>query len=80
MNEFSASRSYTQVAKLGNWSRSITKLAALWGNGDFGRLGFGNLNSQSRPSICPPSTFDNHNLRDIACGGAHTLFLSGRVF
>ncbi|CAM8950983.1 unnamed protein product [Rhodiola kirilowii] len=70
------SASSYQVAKLNNWSRSITRLAALWGNGDFGRLGLGDLNSQSRPSFCPPSAFDNHNLRDIACCGAHTLFLT----
>uniref|UniRef100_A0A7N0U0P0 RCC1-like domain-containing protein n=1 Tax=Kalanchoe fedtschenkoi TaxID=63787 RepID=A0A7N0U0P0_KALFE len=68
--------STSQVAKSGRWSRPITRLAALWGNGDFGRLGLGDLNSQSKPSFCPPSAFDHQNLRAIACGGAHTLFLT----
>lgn len=51
------------------------RFAALWGNGDFGRLGLGSLESQWRPAVC--STFDRHNLVAIACGGAHTLFLTG---
>lgn len=66
-------------------------VAALWGNGDFGRLGLGtNTNaddsssgsvvaSRWRPVIC--SAF-RESLRSIACGGAHTLFLteSGNVY
>ncbi|XP_021772646.1 ultraviolet-B receptor UVR8-like [Chenopodium quinoa] len=56
------------------------RFAALWGNGDFGRLGLGSVDSQWRPVICP--AFNGDNLRSIACGGAHTLFLteSGRVY
>lgn len=56
------------------------RFAALWGNGDFGRLGLGNLESKWTPVIC--SAFENDSLRAIACGGAHTLFLteSGRVY
>ncbi|KAL8159156.1 hypothetical protein V2J09_000693 [Rumex salicifolius] len=55
------------------------RFAALWGNGDYGRLGLGNLDSQWKPAVC--SSFDN-SLRAIACGGAHTLFLteSGRIY
>ncbi|XP_034691673.1 ultraviolet-B receptor UVR8 [Vitis riparia] len=56
------------------------RFAALWGNGDFGRLGLGSLESQWRPAVC--SAFDHHSLVAIACGGAHTLFLteSGCVY
>ncbi|KAM0841621.1 hypothetical protein ACQ4PT_058890 [Festuca glaucescens] len=59
------------------------RVAALWGNGDYGRLGLGALKSRWSPTACPfflgrpgdpPAS--------LACGGAHTLFLthSGRVF
>ncbi|CAI0403914.1 unnamed protein product [Linum tenue] len=59
-----------------------TRFAALWGNGDYGRLGFGNLDSQSTPKPLFPSSFRDQTLKSIACGGAHTLFLteSGQVF
>ncbi|CAK9319357.1 unnamed protein product [Citrullus colocynthis] len=71
------------------WRRRITRwfssnsgkrFAAVWGNGDFGRLGLGNLDSQWSPVPC--SALDHQMLKDIACGGAHTLFLteSGRVY
>nr|XP_009794156.1 PREDICTED: ultraviolet-B receptor UVR8 isoform X4 [Nicotiana sylvestris] len=58
------------------------RFAAFWGNGDYGRLGHGTLESQWRPKVLFPSVFDNQNLREIACGGAHTLFLTenGRVY
>ncbi|VAH13872.1 unnamed protein product [Triticum turgidum subsp. durum] len=59
------------------------RVAALWGNGDHGRLGLGALESRWSPTACPffltrpadPPT-------SLACGGAHTLFLTegGRVF
>lgn len=54
------------------------RFAALWGNGDFGRLGLGSLESQWRPAVC--SAFDRHSLVAIACGGAHTLFLTGSLW
>ncbi|XP_010674387.2 ultraviolet-B receptor UVR8 isoform X2 [Beta vulgaris subsp. vulgaris] len=56
------------------------RVAALWGNGDYGRLGLGSVDSQWKPAIC--SGFNGDNLRSIACGGAHTLFLteSGHVY
>ncbi|XP_010272767.1 PREDICTED: ultraviolet-B receptor UVR8 isoform X2 [Nelumbo nucifera] len=70
---------------LGFWRRWMStepkkRFAALWGNGDYGRLGLGKLDSQWRPAVCPG--FENESLRAIACGGAHTLFLteSGCVF
>ncbi|XP_052197694.1 ultraviolet-B receptor UVR8 isoform X2 [Diospyros lotus] len=50
------------------------RFAALWGNGDYGRLGLGGLESQWRPAFC--SAFGSQSLRSIACGGAHTLFLT----
>lgn len=74
--------------------RGIAVVAAMWGNGDFGRLGLGAsvdssdggdgsrdsvVASRWRPTIC--SAF-RENLRSIACGGAHTLFLteSGNIY
>lgn len=51
------------------------RFAALWGNGDYGRLGLGNVNSQWKPVAC--SAFNGDLLRSISCGGAHTLFLTG---
>ncbi|KAK8447797.1 hypothetical protein SEVIR_8G155100v4 [Setaria viridis] len=59
------------------------RVAALWGNGDYGRLGLGALESRWSPTACP---FFLSRAADppasLACGGAHTLFLtqSGRVF
>lgn len=55
------------------------RFAAVWGNGDFGRLGLGNLESQWRPKSILPSAFDDQSLKEIACGGAHTLFLTGEL-
>ncbi|KAH6781868.1 Regulator of chromosome condensation family protein [Perilla frutescens var. frutescens] len=52
------------------------RFAAVWGNGDFGRLGLGNLESQWRPKPILPSAFGDQSLKEIACGGAHTLFLT----
>ncbi|KAG5035851.1 hypothetical protein JHK87_010761 [Glycine soja] len=58
-----------------SFSRDAGKrFAALWGNGDYGRLGLGNLDSQWKPVVCP--AFRNKTLNAIACGGAHTLFLT----
>jgi len=56
------------------------KWAALWGNGDFGRLGLCSPMSKWEPTIC--KSLQNHQPRSIACGGAHTLILTdqGRVF
>ncbi|XP_057791578.1 ultraviolet-B receptor UVR8 isoform X2 [Salvia miltiorrhiza] len=52
------------------------RFAAVWGNGDFGRLGLGNLKSQWRPKPILPSAFGDQSLKEVASGGAHTLFLT----
>ena len=53
------------------------RVAALWGNGDYGRLGLGVLESRWSPTVCP---FFLARAADppasLACGGAHTLFLT----
>ncbi|XP_043705871.1 probable E3 ubiquitin-protein ligase HERC4 isoform X2 [Telopea speciosissima] len=61
-------------------SESQRRFAVLWGNGDYGRLGLGSLDSQWEPAVCP--AFEKESLRAIACGGAHSLFLTetGRVY
>ncbi|CAJ1974860.1 unnamed protein product [Sphenostylis stenocarpa] len=68
-----------RASVLGFLTRSFSReagkrFAALWGNGDYGRLGLGNLDSQWKPVVCP--AFRNQTLNAIACGGAHTLFLT----
>uniref|UniRef100_A0A2P2K1N2 RCC1-like domain-containing protein n=1 Tax=Rhizophora mucronata TaxID=61149 RepID=A0A2P2K1N2_RHIMU len=58
------------------------RYAAVWGNGDFGRLGSGSLDSQWKPRPLLSSAFHHQSLVSIACGGAHTLVLTdtGRVY
>ncbi|XP_057860904.2 ultraviolet-B receptor UVR8 isoform X3 [Cryptomeria japonica] len=70
--------------KLVRWGRGIgsssgekkKRWAALWGNGDYGRLGLGSLQSRWEPTLSLCSSPSS-----IACGGAHTLLLTeqGRV-
>lgn len=54
------------------------RFVALWGNGDYGRLGLGNLSSQWRPAVSPFFSRDDDLVVSVACGGAHTLFLTGK--
>ncbi|KAJ6353732.1 hypothetical protein OIU76_002702 [Salix suchowensis] len=63
-------------------SEGTKRFAAVWGNGDYGRLGFGNLDSTWWPKLINSSSFHTSNLKSISCGGAHTLFLTetGRVY
>ncbi|KAK1301536.1 Ultraviolet-B receptor UVR8 [Acorus calamus] len=58
------------------------RFAALWGNGDYGRLGIGRLESKWRPTVCPYFGVDDDPPLSVACGGAHTLFLTekGHVY
>ncbi|KAI3472760.1 hypothetical protein Pfo_031077 [Paulownia fortunei] len=68
-----------ESGRLEDFAEELSKgkrFAAVWGNGDFGRLGLGNLESQWRPKPILPSAFDDQGLKEIACGGAHTLFLT----
>ncbi|XP_010423034.1 PREDICTED: ultraviolet-B receptor UVR8-like isoform X1 [Camelina sativa] len=61
-------------------NESGKRFAAMWGSGDYGRLGLRNLDSQWTPAVC--SALSDHSIRAVACGGAHTLFLTEtrRVF
>ncbi|XP_051115280.1 ultraviolet-B receptor UVR8 isoform X2 [Andrographis paniculata] len=52
------------------------RFVGVWGNGDFGRLGLGSLDSQWRPKPIASSAFDDQSLIEVACGGAHTVFLT----
>jgi len=48
---------------------------ALWGNGDFGRLGLASTESCWKPTVC--KSMQNLQPVAVACGGAHTLVLTG---
>lgn len=55
-------------------------LVALWGSGEFGRLGHGDHRTIAEPTIC--EALGEHSIRQVACGGAHSVVLTdkGRVF
>lgn len=48
---------------------------ALWGNGDYGRLGMASTASFWEPTVC--KSMQNLQPVAVACGGAHTLVLTG---
>lgn len=77
---WSSSTSSINKSSSSSWDCEKKKWAALWGNGDFGRLGLCSPMSKWEPTIC--KSLQNHQPRSIACGGAHTLILTdqGRVF
>ncbi|GJW16609.1 reverse transcriptase domain-containing protein [Tanacetum coccineum] len=50
------------------------KIVALWGNCDYGTLGLGSLESKWRPAYV--SGLWDGCLKDVACGGSHTFFLT----
>jgi hypothetical protein len=48
---------------------------ALWGNGDYGRLGQASASSFWAPTLC--MSMQTLQPMAVACGGAHTLVLTG---
>ncbi|KAL2941860.1 Ultraviolet-B receptor UVR8, partial [Bienertia sinuspersici] len=72
---------YKHKIRVRVWSRCYStagrgqRFAALWGNGDYGRLGLGSVDSQWKPVVC--SAFNGDNLRSIACGESGRVYASG---
>lgn len=52
-------------------------LLCLWGNGDHGRLGSSSKKSFNIPRLC--DLLIDSNVTMVACGGAHTLALTGEL-
>lgn len=77
----SAAQQRWYSAGAGSASPSPTaRQLAVWGNGDFGRLGLGAAGSVDVPAVC--GALARTGVRQVACGGAHTVVLAegGRVF
>ncbi len=54
---------------------SRQRWVALWGNGDYGRLGLASSKSVWEPTLC--TSLQHTQPVAVACGGAHTLVLTG---
>jgi alpha-tubulin suppressor-like RCC1 family protein len=54
---------------------SKQRWVALWGNGDYGRLGLASSKSVWEPTLC--TSLQHTQPVAVACGGAHTLVLTG---
>ena len=53
----------------------LRRVLACWGNGDSGRLGLGSLQNSELPAAC--SALLDQRVSAVACGGAHTVVLTG---
>lgn len=53
--------------------RALQRLAACWGNGQFGRLGLGSQDSELFPRVIPQLL----GVMSVAAGGAHTAVVTG---
>lgn len=58
-------------------ANKVKRSVALWGNADFGRLGHGNYRATEEPVIC--EALEEHSIKQVACGGAHSVVVTGNV-
>ena len=59
-------------------NKTVSRLLACWGNGDYGRLGHGiQCFPETIPRVC--SALTDLRMASVACGGAHTVAIAGDV-